>query len=181
MNSVLKVADSYLSVLHTNVYVSGVVTLFLVLYGALAAPALPPIAARMFENQLFKFMILALVLVVRNYNPTMAMLIAVGFVISMQTLSKYRIFTMANELSDVITLPVKIMKGSAKVVSDVISTLSETLSETLSDTGSEQFSALPADANAPVTAPTERETQEVGVAGYTGPDLATIGLPGSTL
>ena len=177
MNSVLKVADSYLSVLHTNVYVSGVVTLFLVLYGALAAPALPPIAARMFENQLFKFMILALVLVVRNYNPTMAMLIAVGFVISMQTLSKYRIFTMANELSDVITLPVKIMKGSAKVVSDVISTLSETLS----DTGSEQFSALPADANAPVTAPTERETQEVGVAGYTGPDLATIGLPGSTL
>ena len=162
---VLRIADSYLAVLHTNVYVSGVVTLFLVLYGAMAAPALPVGLASLFENSLFKLLILVLVLVVRNYNPTMAVLVAIGFVISMQTLSKYRIFTMANELSGVVTAPVK-------ALGDLVSSLSDTVS-----TDSEKFSEVAQ----PQAVSNDEETGSSGLGGYQGPDLATIGLPDSQL
>ena len=162
---VLRIADSYLAVLHTNVYVSGVVTLFLVLYGAMAAPALPVGLASLFENSLFKLLILVLVLVVRNYNPTMAVLVAIGFVISMQTLSKYRIFTMANELSGVVTAPVK-------ALGDLVSSLSDTVS-----TDSEKFSEVAQ----PQAVSNDAEAGSSGLGGYQGPDLATIGLPDSQL
>ena len=159
ISNVLGLADSYLSVLHTNVYVSGVVTLFLVLYGAMAAPSLPVGLAALFENSLFKLLVLVLVLVVRNYNPTMAVLVAIGFVISMQTLSKYRIFTMANELSGVVSAPVK-------TLGDLVSSLSDSVS-----TDSEKFSDAPANSVG----------NSNGLGGYQGPDLATIGLPDSQL
>ncbi len=167
MDNVLKIADSYLSVLHTNSYVAGAVTLFLVLYGAMAAPALPPMVATLFENPVFKMLILMLVLVVRNYNPTMAILVAVGFVISMQTLSKYRIFTMANELSGLVTAPIK-------AVSDLVSTISD-----ISSTGTGHGQA---EENYENNQPQEEEeTGEKELAGYQGDSLATIGLADSTL
>lgn len=99
MDSILKTADSYLSVLHTNPYVYATLTIFLILYAGMAAPKLPPYIASLFENTIFKVLIMFLILAVRNYNPTVALLVAVGFLISMQTLSKYRIFTMANDLN----------------------------------------------------------------------------------
>lgn len=105
LTNLIKNADSYLSVLHSNPYVSGSVGLFLVLYAGMAAPKLPAQIAGLFENSLFKLLILSMVLVVRNYNPTLAILVAVGFVISMNTLSNYRIFAMANELDSIISSP----------------------------------------------------------------------------
>lgn len=94
--------DSYLSVLHTNPYVSAPLNLFLVLYAGLAAPALPPAIAGLFEHTLFKVFVLFLILGVRKYSNSMAILMAVGFFISMQTLSKYRTFTMANQFGQII-------------------------------------------------------------------------------
>lgn len=103
LNSVLNVVDSSLSVLRTNPYASGATTLFLVLYAGLAAPALPASVAGLFEHSLFKLLILTLVLLlVKNQNPTTAILVAVAFVVSMNTLSKYRVFTMANDLSNLV-------------------------------------------------------------------------------
>ena len=171
MDNVLKIADSYLSVLHTNAYVAGAVTLFLVLYGAMAAPALPPMIAMLFENPVFKMLILVLVLIIRNYNPTMAVLIAIGFVISMQTLSKYRIFTMANELSGIATAPIKAMGDLVSTISDIVSTGND--AHEASNPGAEQFAGQEAES--------ESESSSEQITGYQGPNLATIGLSDSTL
>ena len=103
MDALFNTADNYLSVVRTNPYVSSSVTLFLVLYAGLAAPALPPSIAGLFEHSAFKLLILFMVLfLLKNQEPMMALMVAVGFVISLNTLSKYRIFTMANELNGLV-------------------------------------------------------------------------------
>lgn len=111
VTSAINVADKYLSVLHTNPYVSGALGLFLVMYAGMAAPALPASIAGLFENSLFKLAILSLVLIMRNYNPTLAILVAIGFVISMNTLSNYRIFAMASELDNIVGSPTRILRS----------------------------------------------------------------------
>jgi hypothetical protein len=92
--------NNALSVLRTNPYVSASTSLFLVLYAGLAAPALPASVAGLFENSVFKILILVAVLVLlKGQNITTALLVAIGFVISMNTLSQYRVSAMASELS----------------------------------------------------------------------------------
>jgi hypothetical protein len=100
MNRVLSGVTQSLNFLRTNKYASTSTSLFLVLYAGLAAPDLPPSIAALFEHGLFKFFILALVTIfLKNGDPTTAILVAIGFVISMGTLSRYRIFTMANTMA----------------------------------------------------------------------------------
>lgn len=100
MDQVLTGLNKSLDVLRTNNYASAAITLFLVMYAGLAAPSLPPSIASLFEYSAFKFFILVMVLVfLNNNNPTVAILVAISFVVSMSTLSRYRVFTMANELT----------------------------------------------------------------------------------
>jgi len=119
LNNITKVADSYLSVLHTNPYVSGTLSVFLILYASLAAPTLPPFIASLFENSIFKVLIFFLILAVRSYNPTVALLVAIGFLISMQTLSNHRVFSMAGDFNLMGAL-----KSGINSVSDTLSNLS---------------------------------------------------------
>jgi len=96
----LKTLNSSLSVLRTNPYLYGSINLFLVLYAGLAAPNLPASVAGLFEYPVFKLAILSLLMVfVQGQNWTTAILIAIGFTVSMMTLSRYRTFTLANELT----------------------------------------------------------------------------------
>lgn len=89
-----------LKTLKDNPYASTGVTIFLSLYAGLAAPNLPPRIAGLFEHSLFKLLINALILVfLLGHNYKLAILVAIGFVVSMHTLSKYRIFAMAQDLT----------------------------------------------------------------------------------
>lgn len=98
-NSVADPLNKSLSVLKTNQYISSAVTLFLVLYAGLAAPVLPSHIAGLFDYRLFKLAVLFLVLVLlKGQNHLTALLVSVGFVVSMNTLTKYKVFTMANEM-----------------------------------------------------------------------------------
>ena len=91
--------NNTLSALRANPYASAAVNLFLVLYAGLAAPALPSGIASLFENSLFKLLILvAVIVLVQGKNLTTGILVAVGFVLSMGTLSRYRISTLASEM-----------------------------------------------------------------------------------
>lgn len=92
--------DGLLKTALSNPYAAGALQLFLVLYAGMAAPSLPPFLARLFENGLFKVGILALVLIVNKYNTAVALLTAVGFMLSMSTLSKYRVFQLASDVSN---------------------------------------------------------------------------------
>jgi uncharacterized protein YkwD len=72
-------------------YVNVFLTFFLVLYGGLAAPRLPTEIAELFNNVLFKLLVLFLVAFYASKKPNIALLIAVSFYISLTTLQTYNI------------------------------------------------------------------------------------------
>ena len=80
-----------LSVLHKNKTVSSVVGLFLVLYGGLAKPKLPGFIRSMFENPVFRVVILALIMYRGNKDPQLSLMLSVGFVMVMNKLNEEKI------------------------------------------------------------------------------------------
>jgi len=80
-----------LSVLHKNKTVSSVVGLFLVLYGGLAKPKLPRFIRSMFENPVFRVVILALIMYRGNKDPQLSLMLSVGFVMVMNKLNEEKI------------------------------------------------------------------------------------------
>lgn len=90
IQATLQSADNILSVMYNNIYVSTAIKLFLGCYAFLAAPALPPFIASLFESTIFRILVISLVLLTRNYSPLVSLLVAVGFVISLQTLERYK-------------------------------------------------------------------------------------------
>lgn len=85
----------------SNPYVTAMVSLFIILYSGFAAPKLPKMAAKLFDHIIFKVLILALILYVNSFNPTIAILVAVGFFLSLQTLSRYNVMDMASEVFNI--------------------------------------------------------------------------------
>lgn len=94
MQAIFNQIDRTMSQFLGNQVVSTVLTVFLVLYAVMAAPNLPPFLAVLFDNPLFRILVLFLVLLLNNYDPTVALLTAIGFVISLQTLNRYRMMNM---------------------------------------------------------------------------------------
>jgi len=186
LNRVIQIADRNLSVLYTNPYVSSVVTLFLLMYAGLAAPALPASIAALFDQWWFKVSILFIVLAVRNYNPTIAILVAVGFMVSMQTLSKYHIFSMASEFA---TMGSKSKNDSHK---GTYHHNPNTVGHPSNPQPESQVNAHPPSFHAETTTQVAAKLHPnndsyqgpqglQGPHGYMGPDLAPIGSPGAEL
>lgn len=71
-----------------NPYVSATLTLFLVLYGGLAKPDLPDFVMDLFDNALFRVLVLFLIAFTASKNAQVALLIAVGFTVTMNLLSE---------------------------------------------------------------------------------------------
>ena len=63
--------------------------LFLILYAGLAAPKLPEYIARLFGSTLFKFLTIFLIAYSARSNPTIALIAAIGLMVSLQTLNRY--------------------------------------------------------------------------------------------
>ncbi len=84
-----------------NPYVIGLIGIIGLVYGPLLAPKLPSPYAQWFDNPVFKVAFLIIVLIVSKISPTMAIILTLCLIISLQTLSRYRIFTMANEVSQI--------------------------------------------------------------------------------
>lgn len=178
LTKALGTADRYLSVLHTNPYVSAMIMVFLLMYASMAAPSLPPSVASLFENTLFRVFILFLILVTRNYNSGISLLVAVAFLLSMQTLNTYHVNNMASDLFGSV-------KRVATAVSDTVSNLSG--SEKFDDSNSAGPEAQPLVARPPHPGPQDnawpsyKEKAPAGVLGYPGRNLASFGQPESEL
>jgi hypothetical protein len=84
-----------------NPYVIGTIAIMSVIYGSYMARQLPPNIAVWFDNPLFRVLFIAMILIVRQVSPAVAILLALGLIISIQTLNRYKIFTMANEVSQI--------------------------------------------------------------------------------
>ena len=89
MDEFNRVVNEALSVLDNQI-VSSVLGLFLVLYAGLAAPKLPRSIAKLFDNPIFRVIVLFLVAFMASKNKSVALIAAVGLVISFQTLNRHK-------------------------------------------------------------------------------------------
>ena len=71
-----------------NPYFSATMTLFLVLYGGLAKPDLPDFVVNLFDNALFRILVLFLIAFTASKNAQVAILVAVAFSLTMNFLSE---------------------------------------------------------------------------------------------
>ena len=89
MDEFNRVVNEALSILDNQI-VSSVLGLFLVLYAGLAAPKLPRSIARLFDNPVFRVIVLFLVAFMASKNKSVALIAAVGLVVSFQTLNRHK-------------------------------------------------------------------------------------------
>lgn len=71
-----------------NPYFSAALTLFLVLYGALARPDLPDYVMNLFENPFFRVLVLVLIAFTATKNLQVALISAVVFTLTMNLVSE---------------------------------------------------------------------------------------------
>ena len=84
--------DKYLDIAFSNPYSKTVLTLLLVLYGGLAAPKLPSNIVKIFDNNIARVMMLTLIVYLGQKDAKLAIMMSICFVVSMDTLSKYKMF-----------------------------------------------------------------------------------------
>jgi hypothetical protein len=87
----LKVLSKALSKAVSNQYVSSAVSLFLVLYAAMARPQLPEFVVGLFDNSVFRLAILSLVVFMGGNNLQLSVMIAVAFTVTMNLLNEQKI------------------------------------------------------------------------------------------
>jgi hypothetical protein len=69
-------------------YISTAITIMVGLYAASIGPELPPFVKDLFSNSIFKIIVLFLVVVRANKNPTMSLVIAIAFVLTLEHFQK---------------------------------------------------------------------------------------------
>jgi hypothetical protein len=74
-----------------NPYVAGVIAILVVVYGSFMAPNLPESVAAWFANPIFKIVCIFLILFVHRINPVISIVLALAFIISIQTMSRYKV------------------------------------------------------------------------------------------
>lgn len=104
-----------------NKYVAGMVRVFLILYASLVAPKLPSGLAKLFQNSVFKVLVLFLIVYVGMKDPTVALLVAVGFTVSMVTLNKLEtVNSLGGLLDSVVDSPQKVANSLVDGAQDLV-------------------------------------------------------------
>lgn len=85
-----KTVKSSLSFLD-NEYISAGLSLFLIIYAGMAAPRLPPSVAKLFDYAAFKLLVFFLIVYVSRKNATIAIIAAVGVLVSLMTLNRLKV------------------------------------------------------------------------------------------
>lgn len=75
-----------------NPAIAGFLKLFLVLYGGMVAPHLPPSILQWFQYPAFKIAVLFLIVWTSSHQPDIALLVACSFFISLNVLSGKKAF-----------------------------------------------------------------------------------------
>lgn len=82
----MEFVNNFYETLFIDKKVSTILSTFLILYGGLASPQLPTFVKNLFENRIFKILILSLVVYSSNKDPKFAIMMAVAFTITMNIL-----------------------------------------------------------------------------------------------
>ena len=95
IDSAVKTFDNtvkgWLSFIDDNEYVTAALTIFLIVYASYAAPKLPPYILKLFDNPLFKLLIFFLIVYTAKKNPTVAIIAAVAFMVTIHALNKLKL------------------------------------------------------------------------------------------
>jgi hypothetical protein len=70
------------------VFVQGIINLLLLLYATKVAPELPPKVLQWLNNEYIKLLIFVIILVVSNVSPSVALMIAISFMVTLNYLNK---------------------------------------------------------------------------------------------
>ena len=102
-DSVLKSVESHAGNLKSSLCGNpalcwGLRVLFIV-YAALVAPSLPEGVLELFDNVVFRLVVAGLVVYLSFVDPSLAILLAIGFVVSIQSLNKSKVSEIANAAS----------------------------------------------------------------------------------
>ena len=76
---------------HTNSYVLAVLSLFLAVYVAVVRPVLPQFVQRLFENPVFRLVLISYILYRGNKDPQLSLMIAAAFLITMHMINKQKV------------------------------------------------------------------------------------------
>lgn len=80
-----------------NVYISTTIKVLIGLYAAFAAPKLPPSLVSLMDNVLVRIAFAFVIVLTATRDPSIALMIAIAFIITLQTANKFRL--MSTELS----------------------------------------------------------------------------------
>jgi hypothetical protein len=95
--------DKALTGLFSNQYFAAVFTLIVFLYAGLVAPKLPQFLATLFDYALFKALFMFLILILWRYDPVVALLATIGFVLSLQALNTIKFTGFANYFGNLVS------------------------------------------------------------------------------
>jgi len=109
-----------------NKYIAGVMQIFIILYASMIAPRLPRAIEGLLKNVAVKIILISLILYLSNKNISLSLMIAVGFVMSMQGL---RQLEQAREIKDVLKIAVNVPRRLAKDVIDGVQDIPQKAAE----------------------------------------------------
>ena len=93
-------SSSMKTALTSNVWALWTIRIILVIYASFVAPNLNKAGALFFNNMIVRLVLAILIIYLCYVDPTSAILLAVSFVVSVQTLNKYRMPTASEEPED---------------------------------------------------------------------------------
>ena len=88
LNKLASSLDKYLK--PQNSYLVAALTIFVILYGTMAAPRLPKFIADLFDNALFRLFVLFLIAYLSVKNITVSIIVAVVFTLVLNFLNEQR-------------------------------------------------------------------------------------------
>lgn len=85
------VVNNNLGWVHQNKYVLPVITAFLAVYAALARPKLPSYIEKLFENPVFRLVMISYILYRGNKDPQLSIMIAAAFLVTIHLINKQKV------------------------------------------------------------------------------------------
>ena len=82
-----------------NKYVSTTIKVLIALYAAFAAPQLPKGVAQIFDNSLVRIAVAILIVYLASKDSSMAILLALAFILTLQTANKYKLIDTSRSVS----------------------------------------------------------------------------------
>jgi hypothetical protein len=100
MNSFDSLVNNNLGWVHENKYVLPVLSLFLGVYAALARPKLPKFVEKLFENPVFRLVMISYIIYRGNRDPQLALMIAAAFLMTIHMINKAKIGELEIKITD---------------------------------------------------------------------------------